>query len=185
MRFNQHYAVEGTHAVFGASQYHWTNYDVEKMEQVYQNKAASWMGDRYHAWAAEAIRLGLRQQRNQKTINAYINDAIGFRMSPEVVLYYSENFFGTADTASFEKNVFRVHDLKTGTHKASFRQLEVYCSFFCLEYKLNPFDIEMIMRIYQYDEVAEQRADPKVIREIMDKTKLFDDRLNELKEVLL
>ena len=99
MRFNQHYAVEGQHAVFGASQYHWTNYDVEKMEQVYQNKAASWMGDRYHAWAAEAIRLGLRQQRNQKTINAYINDAIGFRMSPEVVLYYSENFFGTADAA--------------------------------------------------------------------------------------
>ena len=184
MRFNNHFSVEGLHAFLGASKYHWVNYDIDKMENVFEKRLASQLGDRKHAWAAEAIRMGLRQERNNKTLNSYINDAIGFRMTPEVILYYSTNCFGTADTICFSDNRLRVHDLKTGTHPGSVHQLEIYCALFCLEYRINPYDIEMELRLYQNDDIAIFQGDPKWIREIMDKIKLFDDRIEEMKEVM-
>lgn len=184
MRFNKHYAAEGMHAFLGASKYHWVNYDMQKMEKIFENQFASALGTRKHVWAAEAIRLGLRQQRNNKTLNAYINDAIGFQMEPEVVLMWSENCFGTADAISFTKRVLRIHDLKTGIHPGSKFQLDIYCALFCLEYRMNPYDIEMITRLYQNDEIQEFLADPKWIREIMDKIKMFDARIEEMKEVM-
>lgn len=184
MRFNRHYAAEGMHAFLGASKYHWVNYDMAKMEKIFENQFASQIGTRKHVWAAEAIRLKLRQPRNNQTLNSYINDAIGFQMEPEVVLFWNENCFGTADAISFRKNVLRVHDLKTGVHPGSHHQLEIYDALFCLEYRINPYDIEMINRIYQNDEIFESVADPKWIREIMDKIKVFTARIDEMKEML-
>lgn len=184
MRFKKHYDVENQHAFLGASKYHWVRYDMEKMERIFENQFASILGNRKHAWAAEAIRLGQRQQRNNKTLNAYINDAIGFRMEPEVVLYYNEHCFGTADAISFTKGILRIHDLKTGVHPGNMNQLEIYCALFCLEYIVNPYDIEMILRIYQNDEIIEAIADPKWIKEIMDKIKKFTVRIQEMKEAM-
>lgn len=184
MRFNQHWSAEGKHAFLSASKYHWINYEPEKMETVFNNQFESILGNRKHVWAAEAIRLGLRQRDSKQTLSAYINDAIRFRMSPEVVLYYSDNCFGTVDTISFEDQVLRIHDLKTGKHPASFHQLEVYGALFCHEYKFNPYDIQIIMRIYQNDEILEEEADPKWIREIMDKMVSFDRLIDELKELM-
>lgn len=184
MHFNRHLEVEGSHAFLGASKYHWVNYDMAKMERIFENQFASILGTRKHEWAAEAIRLGRRQPRNNETLNRYINDAIGFRMAVEVILFWSFNFFGTADAISFSKNVLRVHDLKTGVHPGSQHQIEIYFALFCLEYRINPYDIEMIGRIYQLDEVNEFRGDPKWIREIMDKAKLFDARIEDMKEVI-
>lgn len=185
MRFNQHWTLEGKHAYFGASKYHWIRYDDDKMTNVFMNQFESQLGNRKHAWAAEAIRLGLRQAKTKKTLNMYINDAIGFRMQPEVALYFSENFFGTADAVSFEDQIFRCHDLKTGKHPASFDQTKIYCALFCHEYRLNPYDIQMIMRIYQSDEILEEEADPKEVREIMDKMKRFDPMIQDMKERML
>lgn len=184
MRFKQHYGVEGKHAFLGASKYHWVNYDIEKMERIFENQFASILGSRKHVWAAEAIRLGLRQQKNNKTLNAYINDAIGFRMTPEVVLFFNEDFFGTADAISFSKGVLRIHDLKTGIHPGNINQLKIYFVLFCLEYKVNPYDIEMIGRIYQSDEILEFIGDPKEIRDLMEKAKLFTKRIEEMREVM-
>lgn len=184
MRFNKHYAVEGMHAFLGASKYHWVRYDLDKMETIFQNQFATELGNRKHAWAAEAIRLGQRQPRNNKTLNAYINDGIGFRMEPEVVLFYNEHCFGTADTISFEKQILRVHDLKTGIHPGNFNQIDIYCALFCLEYRVNPYDIDMIQRIYQNDDVLEQIGDPAWIKEIMEKIKMFTVRIEELREVI-
>lgn len=184
MRFNEHSDVEGMHAFLGASKHHWVNYDIEKMERIWENQFAAALGTRKHTWAAEAIRLGERQPRTNKTLNAYINDAIGFRMTPEVVLFYSRNVFGTADTISFNKQILRIHDLKTGAHPANEQQINIYFALFCLEYMYNPHDIEMIGRIYQSDEILEFQGDPKWIREIMEKAKAFDTRIEQMKEVL-
>lgn len=184
MRFNKHLALEGTHAFLGASKYHWVNYDMEKLKHTFENKFAAELGTRKHAWAAEAIRLGRRQVRNNETLNRYINDAIGFRMEPEVPLFFSFNCYGTADAISFSKRVLRVHDLKTGIHLGNHKQIEIYFALFCLEYRVNPHDIQMIGRIYQLDEIDEWEADPVWIREIMDKIRVSDQILEEMKEVM-
>lgn len=185
MLWKKHYAVEGMHAFLGASKYHWVRYDMEKMEKIFENQFASVLGTRKHAWAAEAIRLGERQQRSNKTLSAYINDAIGFGMEPEVILFYNDDFFGTADAISFDKGVLRIHDLKTGIHPGSYEQINIYFALFCLEYRINPYDIEMIGRIYQNDEVDEFVGDPKWVREIMEKAKMFTNRISEMREVIL
>jgi hypothetical protein len=128
------------------------------------------------------IRLGVRARDEPTTFNLYVNDAIGFRMSPEVLLFYSLNCFGTADTISFRKNKLRIHDLKTGLRLSSERQLEVYAAIFCLEYQFKPHEIEIELRIYQNDEIRVYEADPDVIAHIMDKIRTFDRRINELRE---
>lgn len=184
MRFNKHSAVEGKHAILGASKYHWIRYDLEKMTRIFENQFESVLGTRKHEWAAEAIRLGRRQPRNNETLNAYINDAIGYRMTPEVVLFYNDDFFGTADAIVFSKSILRVHDLKTGVHPGSFDQILIYFALFCLEYMINPYDIEMIGRIYQNDDVLEFIGDPKEVRAIMDKAKMFTNHFAEMREVI-
>lgn len=174
MRFNNHSNLAGRHAFLSASKYHWINYDEEKMDDVYGKALAAMRGSQLHDFAMQAIKLGIKQSRTTKTLNMYINDAIGFRMTPEVLLYYSDNAFGTADTISFRNNLLRIHDLKTGTTKTSFKQLEVYTAFFCLEYDFKPTEIEIELRIYQNDEINIHIPDPVEIVRIMDRIVTFD-----------
>ena len=110
MNFNKHNALEGLHAPFSPSKSSWLRYDDEKLIEVYKNLKAAEMGTRLHQWAKDTIDLGLKQPRSKKTIYAYVNDAIGFKMETEVVLFYSERFFGTADAISFRNGVLRIHD---------------------------------------------------------------------------
>ena len=153
MRFNNHSNLEGLHAPFGASKSSWLRYDDEKAIEIYKSLKAKEVGTRLHAWAAETIKLGIKQPRTNKTLSAYINDAIGFKMEPEVVLFYSEYFFGTADSICFRNNFLRIHDLKTGATPAKMEQLEIYAALFCLEYNIKPGEIEIELRLYQNDEV--------------------------------
>ena len=183
MNFNTHYELEGQHAFLSASKYHWINYDVEKLADSYEKFLAIQRGTRLHAFACECIKLGQKLPRSNKTLNMYVNDAIGFKMTPEQVLYFSNNCFGTADAISFNKGILRIHDLKTGSTPASIKQLEVYSSLFCLEYDTKPRDIEIELRIYQYDEVLIHNPDPDDIYDIMDKIVIFDKEIEKLKEV--
>ena len=169
MKFNNHFDLEGLHAPFGASKSSWLRYDDDKAVEVYQNLKAKEMGTRLHAWAAETIKLGIKQPRSNKTIYAYINDAIGFKMQPEVVLFYSDYFFGTADAICFRNNFLRIHDLKTGVTPAKIEQLEIYAALFCLEYKIKPGEIEIELRLYQNDEVLIHKPTAEDILPIMDK----------------
>lgn len=184
MRFNSHWQVDGKHAFLGASKYHWINYDEEKMRRIFANTFASQRGTRLHNFAAEAIRLKIRMKDNDVTLNRYINDAIRFRMEPEVVLYYNDDCFGTADAISFDKKILRIHDLKTGVHPGSPHQCEIYAALFCLEYEINPYDIEMLFAIYQNDEVFPFTGDPKRIREIMDLIRFNTKIIGEMREVM-
>lgn len=178
MQFKEHRNLEGLHAPFSPSQASWLRYDDDKALEVYSNKKAAEMGTILHAWAKQTIDLGIKQPRSNKTLYAYVNDAIGFRMSTEVVLFYSERFFGTADAISFRNNMLRIHDLKTGVTKVHMEQLEVYAALFCLEYGKDPKKIEMELRIYQNDTVLIHKPTAEDILPIMDKIV----HLNELLE---
>ena len=136
MKFYDHKNLAGLHAPFTASQSSWLRYDDNKAIEVYNNKKAAEMGTRLHAWAAETIALGLKQPKSKKTICAYVNDAIGYKMDTEVVLYYSDRFFGTADAICFRNGVLRIHDLKTGKIgkiEDHMEQLEVYTILFGIQ----------------------------------------------------
>ena len=112
----------------------------------------------------------------------YVNDAITYKMKPEVVLYYSDNCFGTADTISFRKNKLRIHDLKTGEEPASINQLMIYDAIFCLEYRVKPGEIEHELRIYQNDECLIHKPGADEILPIMDKIIRSDKIIEKLKE---
>ena len=183
MDFNEHSRLKGAHAFLSASQYHWLNYDETRLVERYSNHREATRGTQLHAFADQAIRLGIRLPANGKTLNRYVNDAIGFRMHTEQVLYYSRNAFGTADAISFGKNLLRIHDLKTGVIPASPWQLRVYAAFFCLEYNLNPEDIKYEGRIYQLDDIQYDTPTPDVLRDVMDKVQAFDLVIESLREV--
>lgn len=172
MNFVRHLNLEGLHAPFSASQSAWLRYDDKKAIEVYKNKKAAEMGSRLHEWAKETIDLGIKQPRSKKTLYSYVNDAIGFRMSTEVVLYYSDRFFGTADAISFRDGVLRIHDLKTGKVgkiDSHMEQLEVYAALFCLEYKVKPSEIIIELRVYKNDEVICHTPEAEDISDIMNK----------------
>lgn len=182
MIFNKHTNLEGCHAPFGASKSSWLRYDDKKVVEVYRNMQAAEMGTRLHEWAKSTIDLGIKQPRSKKTIYSYVNDAIGFKMDTEVVLFYSERFFGTADAISFRNNVLRIHDLKTGTRPVHIEQLEIYAALFCLEYRIKPTDIKIELRVYQNDEILVHEPESEEILAIMDKIIHTDKILMNIEE---
>lgn len=182
MKFNKHWELEGKHAFLSASKYHWINYDTDRLISAYNNFKAKERGTRLHEFACEAIKLGVKLSNGKRTLNRYVNDAVGFGMTPELILYYSDNCFGTADAISFDGETLRIHDLKTGQVPASFRQLEVYTALFCLEYDVNPSEIDIYLRIYQSDEVLEETPELDDILAIMETIIEFDRVLDGLRK---
>ena len=182
MIFNRHSGLEGQHAFLGAIKYHWISYDEDKLKKAYESYIAKEKGTRLHEFASECINLGIKLPKSKKTLNMFVNDAIGFKMSSEQVLLYSENAFGTADAISFKNDFLRIHDLKTGTIPASMHQLEVYAALFCLEYKTKPSDIGMELRIYQSDDIQIHQPNPEDVIQIIDKIIIFDKCINKIKE---
>lgn len=184
MRFNQHFGLQGKHAFLSASKYSWLGYDEEKLDRVFWTAAQTARGTRLHKLAHDLIKEGVKLPRNEKTLNMYVNDAIGYRMTPEQILFYSNNFFGTVDAISFsERNmVLRISDLKTGTTPTSPKQLIIYTALFCLEYGLEAHEIQNELRIYQNDEIRLYTVDHPDLKEVMQKIIRFDKRLDELME---
>lgn len=187
MKFNIHSEFEGLHSVLSASQSSWVNYSSEKMDLVYRNRLAATKGTAMHEYAAMAIKLRIKQARSARTINTYINECIGYRMEPEVLLFYSRNAYGTADAIKFDdrKKHLQIFDLKTGSVEAKFRQLYVYAAFFCLEYDHKPSDLTYDFRIYQNDQVfyadQDDPIDAGYIQEIMHKIVEFDQIIDAVR----
>ena len=182
MNFNEHGQLKGCHAFLSASKYHWVNYDEEKLATTYSNFLAVQKGTKLHDFAAQCIELGQKLPKSKKTLNMYVNDAIGFRMTPEQVLYYSDNCFGTADTISFRDGLLRIHDLKTGATPAHMEQLMIYAALFCLEYRMKPAEIGMELRLYQSDEILIHEPEVDEIVPIMDKIVSFDKLIQRIKD---
>ena len=181
MNFMKHFELEGKHAFLGASNYHWINYDSDKIINIYMRRQATLKGTALHELAAKLIELGQKLPKSKKTLNMYVNDAIGFKMKPEQVLYYSNNCFGTADAISFRNNILRIHDLKTGFTPAHMEQLLIYAALFCLEYKVKPSEIQFELRIYQNDEIAIMNPTAEDIVPIIDKIITFDKVIEKIK----
>ena len=181
MNFRRHSELEGKHAFLGASSYHWLNYTKEKVVSRYIHWLAVQRGTELHELAAKAINLGVKLYDSSQTLNMYVNYAIGYGMTPEQPLYYSPFCFGTADSISFKNNFLRIHDLKTGVSRTSMHQLEIYAAIFCLEYEVDPFQIQMELRIYQNDEILVENPEPELIQDIMDKIVVFDEELQKVR----
>lgn len=187
MKWNNHSNLAGSHAFLGASSYHWINYDESKLISVYKNRLATLKGTAYHELASQLIKMRVKLPNSQKTLNMFVNDAIGYGMESELVLYYSENCFGTADAIYFgrqrgsDRLILRIHDLKTGETPAHMEQLMVYASLFFLEYGMKPGEVDIELRIYQSNDIAYFNPTPEDLVPIMDKIIGFDKLIQQIK----
>lgn len=196
MIFEQHLNLRGKHATLSPSQPSWLGYSEDNLFQKYVSSYAQSMGTSLHELAETLIANNLRLKKGDKltvlshllndgiprnvidmdriysNFMNYVNDAIGFKLTPEQILYYSDYCFGTADAISFRKvdgkDFLRIHDYKSGTTSAKMEQLLVYAALFCLEYKVKPGEIETELRIYQNNEVVYHRPTAEDILPVMD-----------------
>lgn len=207
MIFKEHSNLKGLHAFLGASKYSWLNYEGEdQLFNSYKRQYASAVGTSLHEIASDHIKLGFKiTKRDERhvlfellkkgyprdvidmnyifeNLSNFVNDAIGFRMQSEQILYYSDNCFGTADAISFNDNILRIHDYKSGSIPAHMEQLDIYSALFCLEYKKNPNEIQIEERVYQSSEILYSNPEPELIIGIMDKIITFDKMIEKFKK---
>ena len=207
MNWNQHRNLEGSHAFLSASKYGWLTKTNEEIVQSYTNSFAQSIGTLSHAFAADYIRFREKLKKSDSrtlkmdlmrrgipeyaidiraffpTVMRYVNDAIDYMMDPEVLLYYSDLCFGTADSIQVSNGVLRIHDLKTGTTVAKIDQLKIYAALFYLEYGQKPERLRTELRIYQSDDILVHEPEVEEIREVMDAIVEKDRVLQKLKEV--
>ena len=181
MKWNDHSALRGLHAFLSPSKYHWVNYSPDKLKTAYINHLKSSVGTQLHSLAENCIRLKVRLPNTSTSLNMFVNDAIGFRMSPETIVYYSPNAFGSVDAICFVDDILRIHDLKTGVSPGHFAQLEIYAAIFYLEYNVNPNQMETLLRIYQGDEVREWSPESENILRIMGTITEYDRLIDEVR----
>jgi hypothetical protein len=185
--FNSHPRLEGTHAFLSPSSPAWLRYDQERLIERLSTAQAAALGTELHETAARNIkrRIKLLPHDEWPALDLYVNDAIEHGMIPEQTLFYTVNCYGTADTIGFEEYIdaatgpfdgfLRIHDLKTGTSKASMDQLYVYAGIFCREYGYKPFRIDGELRIYQGDQVFAEMIDRTYLSFVYDRIKWSDD----------
>ena len=184
---------------------------IDVIFQRYKSQYASTIGTLLHEYAEKRIRYGKRlettisakkQAKSDieimlleagipmsvididsqfENLLTYVNDGVGFRMTPEVILWYSDNFFGTTDSIYFRDKELRIHDYKSGKIPAHMEQLEIYAALFCLEYSYKPSDITINLRLYQGDEIVEHSPEPGVIGDIMKTIVDIDKLINKWK----
>ena len=206
MNFNNHLTLKGRHALLSPSQPSFLNAaDYDEVMARMVPKYSSLIGTTLHAFAEERIRYGFKINKNDKrtaqlellkanvpapiinyidfdnmydNLMAYVNDCIGFKMQPEVILYLSEVCFGTADAISYNEKtgLLRIHDLKTGTTPAHIEQLMTYAALFFLEYRAFKLsDSQVELRIYQNNEVYIDNPGPDDLLPLRDKIKTLND----------
>ena len=180
MNFNRHFELDGRHAFLSPSKYHWLNYDEEKLAESYRKSLAVKRGTELHDFAAHCIRLNQKLRKSRKTLNMYVNDCIGFKMTPEQPLYFSDNCFGTADAICFRDAFLRIHDLKTGVTPAHMEQLMIYAALFCLEYRVKPGTIRTELRIYQNNEIIVSNPEADELVPVMDRIISYDRVINRI-----
>jgi len=191
MRLLRHSELKGKHAsLMAPSNPSWTNYDQDAMAKTVMSSQRARLGDRKHALAAELIALRTKLPDIQRTLNMYVNDCIGFKMTPEQPLFYSWNCFGTADALSFrpipgifpERWILRIFDLKTGSTRTYMRQLEIYACLFCFEYDVDPADIDIELRIYKGDDYEIYTPDLDDIIHLMEHIKYMDKLIDTMEK---
>lgn len=196
MNFNKHFQLEGKHALLSASSWRWLYDDEESLIKRIRSQYSTDIGTILHNVAYKHIKYQIKMNKYDKknvmlellssgipgyvvdsldfdsmyeNLMTYVNDCVGFRMKPEVVLYYSNNFFGTTDAIRFdEKEKFlRIHDYKSGVTPAHMEQLLIYGALFCLEYRMKPIEFDTELRIYQSNQILCHNPAPDEITNVM------------------
>jgi hypothetical protein len=208
MIWNDHHELEGKHAFLGASNFHWINWTDEEFENHYYNQYSTVIGTAIHELAHDCIMSRTHLTKHDKnTINItlyhayvpldsfdpyiilnnlipFIDDAIGYHMSSEILLYYNEFCFGTTDAICFNESEkkLRIHDLKTGEGIAHIEQLLLYSALFCLEYSKDPSKISTELRIYQNSQVSVFVPTSEQITRLMDLIRLRTSNIVSIHE---
>ena len=211
MKWLDHSNLKNRHAPLSPSQPSWfrADYSQDQLKRKFVSEYITAAGTSIHAIAEKYISSKVKITKYMKMsiqvdmdaagiprsiINAddifinlqnYVNDAVGFRMDPEVKLYYSDSIFGTADAISYNNGVLRIHDLKTGDGPTHIEQLQVYAALFCLEYHKKPNEIDMELRIYQNNDILYYKPTVEEIVPLMDKIVQFDKTLNNLNQSIM
>lgn len=207
MNWNRHSNLEGSHAFLSASKYSWLNKTDQEIVEAYENSFAQSIGTLLHSYAADCIRFREKLRRTDAksvkfdlmrrgipefaidiqavfpNLMNYVNDAVGYQMDPEILLYYSDLCFGTADCIQLTGDTLRIHDLKTGSTVAKMDQLLIYAGLFYLEYSYKPERFRTELRIYQNGDVIVHEPEKQELREVMNAIVTKDRVLQKLKEV--
>lgn len=171
---------EGAHAFLSPSKGSWIRYSVDQLRERWGNHNAAINGTELHELAATLIRRRIKLKGTHQTFNMYVNDAIGFRLTPEVPLYYSPICYGTVDTIGYneKKRFLRIHDLKTGKTTPHMEQLFIYAALFCLEYDVDPFQMDGVeTRLYWMDDILKDAPSAEEVRSIMDTIVEFNKQI--------
>ena len=197
MIFVKHSNWEGKHSILSPSKWQWLNDDEESLKRRIISSYMPTVGKIIHDYACDRITYGQKLQKTDKkdiifellrnevprfvvsgldmntifeNLYNYINDCIGFRMSPEVGLGISDYGFGHTDCIGFneKENLLRVFDLKTGKIPAHMEQLIVYCAYFCIEYHKKPYEFNSELRIYQNNEIIFHNPQPEEVAPVID-----------------
>lgn len=216
MNYNKHLELVDKHAFLGASKYTWLKKDRDQLLDSYSRQYIPLIGTALHDIARKHIKHRFKLTKNSKkevllsliedyyipgsvidrAINFdlvydnlvnYVNDAIGYRMIPEQILYFSKNCFGTTDAitsldATFKNRLLRIHDLKTGTIPAHIEQLLIYAALFFLEYNTKPDEVDVELRIYQNNDILYHKPQVDEIVPIMDRIVSADQIIQTMKE---
>lgn len=204
MNFIEHKELKDKHALLAPSQPFWIKYSEEQLFQKYVSSYAQIMGTALHELAETLIRNSVKMKKTDRNVIlvhllksgipksvididrifnnfvTYVNDAIGFRLTPEQPLKYSDYCFGTADAISFRNNLLRIHDYKSGVTQPKMEQLLAYAALFCLEYKYKPGEIDIELRLYYNDEIIVMNPTAEDVLPVMDAIVRHTKYLREL-----
>lgn len=201
--FNHPEVKEGMHAIISPSRHILKpDYTKEQFENYIRSSYATTIGTSIHELCSQLIDEGIRLDTENETrkfiehklhqdhiprnlvdatnyiptVMLYVNDAIGYGLTTEQVLKYSDFAFGTADAIRYNPNTskLRIHDLKTGKIQASLDQLVSYAALFFLEYHVKPQDVETTICIYQNGDILTGLPKASDILPIMTKIKQLD-----------
>lgn len=210
MIWNEHSELRGKHATFAPSNPSFLNYSLEPQNedvifQRFSSQYSAQIGTIVHDFAQERILYNQKLHKTNKSdllirllksgvppvvidldyiysnLIPYVNDAISFRMDPEVILKYSDDCFGTSDAVCYRDKELRIHDLKTGRSTVHMDQLLVYAALFFLEYKASPETTSTVLRIYQASDILEDRPEPERIRAAMNQIVELDKKVKKWK----
>lgn len=182
MNWKDYSSLRESHAFLSASKFHWLRYTPEKLRESYSRHTKAKIGTELHWLASKLIEHKRRQPDTADSFNAFVNDAIGFRMESERVLFYSSHCYGTADAISFRDGVLRIHDLKTGLSSGNMDQLMIYAALFCLDYPAEAVK-EIYLRIYQNGEILRYEPSYNDVADVMKIIIEFSAILDEMIEL--
>lgn len=207
MYWNDHHDLVGKHAYLSPSGYHWLGWTDDVFATRFYNQYATTIGTLVHALASNCIKHRIKLHKHDtaliecelsrnyipkesydssyiiQNVAPFVNDAIGFRLDSEVILYYSKWCFGTTDAIRDDTrlNILRISDYKNGQTPAKFDQLMIYAALYCLEYHKKPESFKKIeLRLYQNLETSLMEANPEDISKIMERIVYCDSMINTL-----